>query len=114
MARWMLAFACGSMSTRRTRLPASASAAARLTVQVVFPTPPFWFMKAMARMVRKVVERGGEVNAAAGGWRLAARGAVAERQPESHCIADLDFLGIMSPMQGTTSIIAPVLLVLAA
>src|SRR5687768_1676455 len=35
---------------RQTRLPASASAAPRLTVVVVFPTPPFWFISAMIRM----------------------------------------------------------------
>src|SRR5687767_3289077 len=34
---------------RQTRLPASASAAPRLTVVVVLPTPPFWFMSAMIR-----------------------------------------------------------------
>src|SRR3954449_1045895 len=34
---------CGSMSTQRTRWPFSANATARLSVVVVFATPPFWF-----------------------------------------------------------------------
>src|SRR3954447_11374855 len=33
----------------QTRLPASASAAPRLTLVVVLPTPPFWFITAMTR-----------------------------------------------------------------
>src|ERR1700761_7192694 len=35
---------------RHTRFPASASAAPRLTVVVVLPTPPFWFINAIVRM----------------------------------------------------------------
>src|SRR4051795_13131886 len=46
MVRW----ACGSRSMRQTRLPCSARAAPRLTVVVVLPTPPFWFISAMIRM----------------------------------------------------------------
>src|SRR5690606_38889793 len=34
---------CGSRSITNTRAPLRASAAARLTVVVVLPTPPFWF-----------------------------------------------------------------------
>src|ERR671922_2943272 len=37
----------GSMSTQSTRWPFSAKAAARLSVVVVFATPPFWLAKAM-------------------------------------------------------------------
>src|SRR5829696_8392374 len=37
----------GSMSTHRTRWPSSTKAAARLSVVVVFATPPFWLAKAM-------------------------------------------------------------------
>ena len=33
---------CGSKSTSSTRRPSSASAAPRLMVVVVLPTPPFW------------------------------------------------------------------------
>src|SRR3954468_1570987 len=40
---------CGSKSTRRTLRPYSASAAPRLMVVVVLPTPPFWFARAMIR-----------------------------------------------------------------
>src|SRR6266704_425934 len=40
---------CGSKSTSRTRRPYSASAAPRLIVLVVLPTPPFWFAIAMIR-----------------------------------------------------------------
>ena len=36
----------GIRSTRRTRLPAQASAEARFTAVVVLPTPPFWFTTA--------------------------------------------------------------------
>src|SRR5579862_614104 len=39
----------GSMSTRRMRLSAAASAVARLTAVVVLPTPPFWFAIAKIR-----------------------------------------------------------------
>ena len=42
-------FACASTSTRRMRRSAIASAAARLTAVVVFPTPPFWLTIAMMR-----------------------------------------------------------------
>ena len=38
---------CGSMSTQSTRWPSSTNAAARLSVVVVFATPPFWLAKAM-------------------------------------------------------------------
>src|SRR2546421_329382 len=38
---------CGSRSSRRTRRPLRANAAARLTVVVVLPTPPFWLAIAM-------------------------------------------------------------------
>src|SRR3954469_10239171 len=41
--RPLVAFPCGSRSTRRTRFSATASEAARFTAVVVFPTPPFWF-----------------------------------------------------------------------
>ena len=36
---------CGSRSTQRTRWPDSAKATARLRVEVVFATPPFWLAK---------------------------------------------------------------------
>ena len=38
--------ACGSRSTTRVWHPISPSAAARFTVVVVFPLPPFWFVTA--------------------------------------------------------------------
>src|SRR5215210_7502074 len=38
---------CGSRSTQSTRCPRSTNAAARLSVVVVFATPPFWLVKAM-------------------------------------------------------------------
>src|SRR5437868_13996552 len=38
---------CGSRSSRRTRRPLCANAAARLIVVVVLPTPPFWLAIAM-------------------------------------------------------------------
>src|ERR1700689_5271344 len=37
---------CGSKSTSSTRRPCSASAAPRLIVVVVLPTPPFWLQTA--------------------------------------------------------------------
>src|SRR5881275_2274975 len=40
---------CGSKSTSRTRRPYSVSAAPRLMVEVVFPTPPFWLHRAITR-----------------------------------------------------------------
>src|SRR5207244_4415972 len=49
--RWVVAWACGSRSSRQTRRPAWASAAARLTAVVVLPTPPFWLRIAIRRIV---------------------------------------------------------------
>src|SRR6056297_2391064 len=43
------ALPCGSRSTISTRAPESASAAPRLIVVVVLPTPPFWLAIAMMR-----------------------------------------------------------------
>src|SRR3954471_22202112 len=43
---------------RHTRFPASARAAPRWTVVVVFPTPPFWFISAMIRIGWTSVSRG--------------------------------------------------------
>src|SRR3954452_12500380 len=40
---------CGSKSTSSTLRPTSASAAPRLIVVVVLPTPPFWLHMAMMR-----------------------------------------------------------------
>ena len=47
---------CGSMSTQSTRWPDSAKATARLSVVVVFATPPFWLAKAitLARLGRRL------------------------------------------------------------
>jgi hypothetical protein len=39
----MVALPCGSKSTINTRWPTNAKPAAKLTVVVVLPTPPFWF-----------------------------------------------------------------------
>jgi hypothetical protein len=39
----MVALPCGSRSITSTRWSTRASPAARLTVVVVLPTPPFWF-----------------------------------------------------------------------
>ena len=51
----MVALPCGSRSTSSTRLPIMASAAARLTQVVVFPTPPFWLAMAMQRVIHSSV-----------------------------------------------------------
>src|SRR5512132_150532 len=45
----MVALPCGSRSTSSTRRSACARAAARLTLVVVLPTPPFWFTTASTR-----------------------------------------------------------------
>src|SRR5687767_14780871 len=39
----MVALPCGSRSTINTRCPTLPRPAARFTVVVVLPTPPFWF-----------------------------------------------------------------------
>src|SRR5436305_5133617 len=44
----IVALPCGSRSTTSVRRPSLASPAARLTVVVVLPTPPFWL--AMQKM----------------------------------------------------------------
>src|SRR5258706_15986702 len=48
----LVALAWGSASTSRVRFSAAASDAARLTADVVLPTPPFWFAIAMTRPMR--------------------------------------------------------------
>src|SRR3954469_5362591 len=53
----MVRCAWGSRSIRQTRLPSSARAAPRLVVVVVLPTPPFWFISAMIRMIRLRAKR---------------------------------------------------------
>ncbi len=55
-ARWSIpsavdALPCGSLSSTSTCSPACASAAARLTVEVVLPTPPFWFATVITRVL---------------------------------------------------------------
>src|ERR1051325_7149152 len=50
MVRW----AWGSRSMRQTVLPISARAAPRLTVVVVLPTPPFWFIRAIVRILSRL------------------------------------------------------------
>ena len=49
MPRAVEAFPCGSRSTTSTRLPCLGEAAARFTVVVVLPTPPFWLATLMMR-----------------------------------------------------------------
>ncbi len=46
----VLALPCGSRSMTRTRNPCIAMAAAILTADVVFPTPPFWFATVITRV----------------------------------------------------------------
>src|SRR3954469_5395422 len=48
--RAVLAFPCGSRSMTRVRRPYIASATPRLTVEVVFPTPPFWLAMVTTRI----------------------------------------------------------------
>ena len=50
---------CGSKSTSSTLRPYSASAAPRLIVVVVLPTPPFWLHIAMTRAPPCLVSRTG-------------------------------------------------------
>src|SRR3972149_5535812 len=52
-----VAFAWGSMSTRRVRFSITAREAARLTAVVVFPTPPFWLATAMTWTKRFLLQR---------------------------------------------------------
>ena len=47
----MVALPCGSLSISRTLRWVAASDAARLTVVVVLPTPPFWFATAITRFM---------------------------------------------------------------
>src|SRR5690242_15866209 len=49
MSRAVDAFPCGSRSTTSTREPCRARQAARLTAEVVLPTPPFWLAMVMTR-----------------------------------------------------------------
>src|SRR5258708_14713727 len=55
--------AWGSRSTRHTRRPSRARPAARLTLVVVLPTPPFWFITAILRIGFLSLENGGAVYA---------------------------------------------------
>src|SRR5690554_4662739 len=47
----MVALPCASRSTSSSFFGTPASAAARLTAVVVFPTPPFWLAMAMMRAI---------------------------------------------------------------
>ncbi len=47
---------CGSRSTHSTRWPRSTNAAARLSVVVVFATPPFWFVNAMTFALASITQ----------------------------------------------------------
>src|ERR1044071_528482 len=58
----IVALPCGSRSTISTRCPVLARPAARFTVVVVLPTPPFWFATQKMRM-------GGSRDRARGGIR---------------------------------------------
>src|SRR5579871_2946233 len=49
MSRAVDAFPCGSRSTTSTWAPCRARQAARLTAEVVLPTPPFWLAMVMTR-----------------------------------------------------------------
>ena len=61
---------CGSRSMRSTRFPSSPSATPRLSVVVVFATPPFWFANAMTLAVTAHPElRRAATRAAARGQR---------------------------------------------
>src|SRR5436305_1226141 len=53
----------GSRSTHSTRLPRSTSATPRLSVVVVFATPPFWFASAITcpTAIPPTIERSGRV-----------------------------------------------------
>src|SRR6185369_15016198 len=66
----IVALPCGSRSTTSTRWPMRARPAARLTVVVVLPTPPFWLAMQKMRVMGSPVSRrkrrasvGGESNA---------------------------------------------------
>src|SRR3954462_15710270 len=57
---------CGSKATSSTRRPASASAAPRLMVEVVLPTPPFWLTMAITRAGPCEDRTGGSGNSVSG------------------------------------------------
>src|SRR5476649_963203 len=54
----VVALPCGSRSIKSTRLPAPARLAARLTLVVVLPTPPFWLATARMRGIIDLVPKG--------------------------------------------------------
>src|SRR5476649_944849 len=54
----MVALPCGSRSIKSTRLPASTRPAARLTLVVVLPTPPFWLATARMRGITEFLPKG--------------------------------------------------------
>ena len=47
----IVALPCGSRSTSSVLAPCSVREAARLTLVVVLPTPPFWLATAMRRVM---------------------------------------------------------------
>src|SRR5881409_3586688 len=51
----MVALPCGSRSTNSTRRFMAAKLAARLTLVVVLPTPPFWLATAMILVIRPLL-----------------------------------------------------------
>src|SRR3954454_21828475 len=60
----VLALPCGSRSMTSVRRPYRASATPRFTVDVVLPTPPFWFAIVMTR-----IRLGGGKGSWSAAWR---------------------------------------------
>src|SRR3954470_3961879 len=70
----MVLFACGSRSISSVLWPLFATAAARLMVVVVLPTPPFWLATVM------IIE-GGEIVDDKWGRESVVRGRVSQKSP---------------------------------
>ncbi|CPU66123.1 Uncharacterised protein [Mycobacteroides abscessus] len=86
---------CGSKSTSRTLRPYSASAAPRLMVVVVLPTPPFWLHMAMMRPGPCAASEAGTGNSGRVRPTTSTRGSAAARS--SGCATGRSAGGAASP-----------------
>src|SRR5262249_19979693 len=97
----LVAFPCGSPSTRSVRCSAAARLAARFTAVVVLPTPPFWL--AIAKMTgERAILRGSGASLGVRAWPLLTR-APASRRGGGSAPAGGELLGKRGPLLGLRS-----------
>ena len=53
--KWSVRLPCGSLSIKSTLYPCLTRATPKLTVVVVFPTPPFWLANAITFVISNTI-----------------------------------------------------------